>query len=64
MRIGQKIRNIHTKEIYTIVDIESVNYDSNGRITVYEVSNDVLESHRFNANYVKHYEVINDEEEE
>lgn len=63
MRVGQKIRNIHTKNIYTIVDIERIQHDGKNWIEVYEVSNEMFESHRFNAEYLKHYELINDEEE-
>tara|TARA_R110002020_G_scaffold317108_1_gene532793 strand:- start:1068 stop:1259 length:192 start_codon:yes stop_codon:yes gene_type:complete len=62
MRIGQKIRNIHSDIIYTIIDIESVDYDGS-KIAVYEIADGNFESHRFNANYSKHYKVVTDEEE-
>lgn len=62
MKVGQKIRNIHTHNIYTIVDVERIKYDGVNWIWVYEVSNELLESHRFNEEYVKHYEVIGEEE--
>jgi len=61
MQVGQKIRNIHTNTPYTIIAIESIKLDSGSMIAVYEVSNDEFESHKFNANYTKHYEVINEE---
>ena len=62
MRVGQKIKNIHTNRVYTIVHIDSVD-DGMEKIAVYEVSNEIFEIHRFNANYLKHYEVIDSEEE-
>ena len=48
---------------YTIVNIENIKIDSKKYVTVYTVSNDKFESHRFAANYLKNYEIIIQEEE-
>jgi len=61
MRVGQKIRNIHTNKPYTIIAIESIKMDDGSMIAVYEISNENFDLHKFNANYTKHYEVITEE---
>ena len=60
MKIGQKIRNIHTNKAYTIIEID----ERSSGFTVYEVANEEFELHRFNTNYTQHYEVIEDKLEE
>ena len=55
MEVGQKIRNVHTFKIYTIVNIEKVAYYGDSTKTVYTVSNNKFESHRFNEDFLSHY---------
>ena len=61
MKVGQKIRNVHTFKIYTIVDIEKVAFYGDSTKTVYTVSDNNFESHRFNEDYLSHYMVVEDE---
>ena len=62
MKVGNKIMNIHTMLEYTIVGIENVKVDSKNYNVVYTVANDKFESHRFNATYLHHYTIIDEEE--
>ncbi len=61
MRVGQQIRNIHTNNTYTIVQIDRVDMGDK-MMAVYEVADDDFNSHRFNSDYIKNYEVITKEE--
>ncbi len=62
MEVGQRIRNIHTGNIYTVIKISVVN-TSTTQVDVYEVADEYFNSHRFNTSYLKHYEVIEEGEQ-
>ena len=61
MRVGQTIQNIHTKAIYTIIEVESIEM-GNSMKAVYTISNEAFEVIRFNADYLSNWAVINEEE--
>ena len=62
MRVGQTIQNIHTKGIYTIIDIKSVDMGRGIIKSVYRVSNADFEVISFNADYLPNWQVISEEE--
>ena len=63
MRVGQNIQNIHTNATYTIIEIESIDFEKS-KIAVYTASNESFEVIRFNAHYLSNWEVISKGEEE
>ena len=56
MKPGTRIRNIHTKEEYTVLEVIP---PANGHmLRIYEVANANMETHRFNSMYEKHFELV------
>lgn len=63
MRVGQTIQNIHTKGLYTIIEVESVDMGDSMK-AVYTISNEDFEVIRFNADYLSNWAVVKEGEEE
>ena len=61
MKVGQRIRNIHTGNEYTIIEIHPP--PKHSVLLIFEVASDDGKDMRFNSMYEKHYEVLGDEEE-
>jgi len=62
MKVGQRIRNVHTHTEYTVIEIHPPIAGS--VLLIFEVVTDDMKTMRFNSMYEKHYEIIDKEEEE
>ena len=62
MKVGQRIRNIHTHNEYTVIEIYPPVPGS--ILLIFEVATDDMETMRFNSMYEKHYEVMEKPDEE
>ena len=61
MKVGDRVRNIHTDKNYTIISIDNV-IDGTDNIIVYEIANEKFDYHRVSSKYMKHYQLILEEE--
>jgi hypothetical protein len=61
MKVGDNIRNIHTDKNYTIISMENIS-DGENHIVVYEIANEKFDCHRVSSKYIKHYQLILEEE--
>ncbi len=62
MKVGARIRNIHTHDEYTVIEIHPPVFGST--LLIFEVATDDMKTMRFNSMYEKHYEVIEKSDEE
>ena len=59
---GDKLKNIHTKVIWTVVEVEDVKHWPDD-VRVWTLANSAFQDIRVNAEFLRHYKPYSQEEE-